>query len=88
MLSKCANPNCSKEFHYFTEGKVFEIRPEKATNYGSQGKRRSGIEHYWLCSECASIMTLAADPEKNVRVIPRQAVARGSVKRERRAAAG
>jgi hypothetical protein len=73
MLSKCANPSCSKEFHYFGEGKVFEIRWERSSGatHGSHGKKRKLIEHYWLCSGCSSTLTIAMDSARNILVIPR-----------------
>jgi hypothetical protein len=71
MLSKCANPSCSKEFHYFGEGKVFEIRWESSPALHSSGKKRSHIEHYWLCSGCSGTLTLAMDSARNILVIPR-----------------
>ena len=73
MLSKCANHSCSNEFHYFGEGKVFEIRREtsSAATHGSPGKKRKRVEHYWLCSRCATTLTIALDSARNILVIPR-----------------
>jgi hypothetical protein len=73
MLSKCANPSCSNEFHYFGEGKVFEIRSERssAATHGGRGKRHKSLEHYWLCSDCSSTLTIGMDSDRNVLVIPR-----------------
>ena len=73
MLSKCANPSCSNEFHYFGEGKVFEIRWETSSGAThSPGKKKSKlIEHYWLCSRCSSTLTIAMDSARNIQVIPR-----------------
>jgi hypothetical protein len=72
MLSKCANPSCSKEFHYFGEGKVFEIRWETSPGAThSHGKKRKHIEHYWLCSSCSHTLTIAMDSASNILVIRR-----------------
>jgi hypothetical protein len=73
MLSKCANPSCLNEFHYFGEGKVFEIRWEGSSSatHGAHGKKRAHIEHYWLCSHCASTLTIALDSARNILIIPR-----------------
>ena len=73
MLSKCANPFCSNEFHYFGEGKVFEIRRERlsSASHGSHGKKRKRIEHYWLCSHCSTTLTIAMDSAHNILVISR-----------------
>jgi hypothetical protein len=62
------------EFHYFGEGKVFEIRWEgssSATHRGQGKKKCAHIEHYWLCSHCASTLTIALDSAHNIVVIPR-----------------
>jgi len=72
MLSKCANPSCSNTFHYFSEGKVFEIRWETSPGAThNQGKNRKHTEHYWLCSRCSSTLTIAMDSASNILVIPR-----------------
>jgi len=75
VLSKCANPSCSNEFHYFGEGKVFEVRAnERLLNkaHAKTGKKLKSTEHFWLCSGCASTLTIAMDAERNVIVIPRR----------------
>jgi len=73
MLSKCANPSCLNEFHYFGEGKVFEVRWEESSGatHDSRGRKRQGTEHFWLCSGCSSRLTIAMDSGRNVLVIPR-----------------
>lgn len=37
-----------------------------------EAKGGSAVEHYWLCSACASTMTLAMDRGRKVLVIPRR----------------
>ncbi|MGA2962601.1 MAG: hypothetical protein ABSD96_13070 [Candidatus Korobacteraceae bacterium] len=72
MLSKCANPSCSNEFHYFGEGKVFEIRwGSSSATHSGYGKKRKHTEHYWLCSSCSATLTIAMDSAHNILVIPR-----------------
>jgi hypothetical protein len=73
MLTKCANSSCSNLFHYFGEGKVFEIRSEGSSGaaHGSHAKKRKRVEHYWLCSSCSATLTIATDSAHNVLVIPR-----------------
>jgi len=74
MLSKCANPFCPNEFRYFGEGKVFEIRRDRlSTTAPGHGKARARTEHYWLCSNCSSTLTLAVDSSHNIVVIRRPA---------------
>jgi hypothetical protein len=75
MLSKCANPKCSNVFHYFGEGKVFEIRSNETSQQPSadgKGKSRNPVERFWLCSGCYSTLTLAMNPERKVLLIPRR----------------
>lgn len=54
MLNKCSNPPCAALFHTFEEGRLFRLEPDP-TLRSSQPK---WIEYYWLCSQCASTMTL------------------------------
>ena len=73
MLSKCANPLCPNEFHYFGEGKVFEIPRDRLTSIASgHDKKRTRTEHYWLCSNCFATLTIAMDSAHNIIVIPRR----------------
>jgi hypothetical protein len=79
MVSKCANPNCSTPFHYFREGKIFQVEVD-----GSGGARPTGpqlvttsrkaprLEHFWLCGPCSSTMTLVLDRSKGVTTAPRE----------------
>ena len=73
MLSKCANPSCSNEFHYFGEGKVFEIRWDSSSGVarGGHARQHHSVEHYWLCASCSGKLTLALDAARNVLIIPR-----------------
>ncbi len=57
MLAKCANPECSKPFHYLREGKIFRIDLESVPA-GGGGRRPVRIEHFWLCGTCSTQMTL------------------------------
>jgi hypothetical protein len=64
MLSKCANPNCSALFRYLHQGKVFNLEPMPARPVaGAHGEflLQHKIEHFWLCAQCASTMTLAVE---------------------------
>lgn len=61
MLAKCANPGCSNHFLYMDEGKVFRFETRCASNGDPQiteKKTARRIEFFWLCSNCASQMTL------------------------------
>ena len=56
MVSKCANPGCTATFHYLRDGKVFQLQVD------------GHVEHFWLCGECASSLTLLVDNGKVVAV--------------------
>lgn len=47
MISKCANPNCSKMLMRMDGGRFFGFPTKKKT-----------IENFWLCSNCAKHFTL------------------------------
>ncbi len=83
MLSKCANPDCGASFHYLGQGRLFEIRnqPEQVGPQLVAPKKAAGrSERFWLCSQCASVMTLAVDASQKIILLPlaqkaRQAIA-------------
>lgn len=78
MLSKCANPDCSAEFHYLGDGKLFAVHFEdEALRLGAGRAARSnlkkhprGVEHFWLCSACSEKMTVGLDRGHNVLILP------------------
>lgn len=83
MLSKCANPECGASFHCLGQGKLYEIRPEPETA-GPQllfpKKAAAGrSERFWLCNNCASIMTLAVDASRKVILLPLQPKAKQAI---------
>ena len=49
MVSKCSNPNCSAEFMYFGDGKLFEFESISS---------RATRDFHWLCNECAKSLKL------------------------------
>src|SRR5512146_2486185 len=56
MLAKCANPDCSMQFKYFREGKLFEFvvtAEGKQCLDGSPPPKQSVRELFWLCAECS-----------------------------------
>ncbi|MBV8207674.1 MAG: hypothetical protein JO041_12840 [Acidobacteria bacterium] len=56
MVSKCANPGCSATFRYLHDGKVFRVE------FDTRGNARKP-EYFWLCGDCASLMTIATDAQ-------------------------
>ncbi|HYE25327.1 MAG TPA: hypothetical protein VEG32_09030 [Clostridia bacterium] len=81
MLSKCANPDCSAEFHYLGDGKLFAVHFEDEALRRGAGRSAApaskrhprSVEHFWLCSECSEKMTVGLDRSHNVRILPRHA---------------
>jgi len=73
MVSKCANPVCSASFRYFREGRLFEIEVTAHHGVGpanSQRKPHRKVEYFWLCSNCATKLTVKADHEHGVVTVP------------------
>jgi len=71
MLSKCANPACSKPFRYLRDGKLFEFdyhRNAEAKESTTLAPRR--LEFFWLCGECAGELTVIHDRQKGVVTVP------------------
>jgi hypothetical protein len=78
MLSKCTNPGCSAQFHYFHQGKLFRWETAGGTrdshpSFGADPQFKAParrIEYFWLCENCAASMTLAFDRAVGVVVHP------------------
>jgi hypothetical protein len=72
MLSKCANPACSRPFRYMRDGKLFEVDSayESQTSATAEKKPARRVEFFWLCGECASNLTVIRDDEKGVITVP------------------
>ncbi len=72
MVSHCANPACGVPLQYLRHGRLyqFEVRCTNGrallrgdAESGSKGRH---ISHYWLCGECATLLTLQFDPAEGV----------------------
>ncbi len=76
MLSKCANPACSKQLVYLREGKIFRVEqlpgPQPTGRNDDPPRNSHRTEHFWLCGACSAKMTLVADKGLGVRVLPKQ----------------
>lgn len=63
MLAKCANTGCSTVLQH-GEGKFFRFQ---CGNTADGSPRNShGVEHFWLCRNCAEIYTLEYDKNRGV----------------------
>ena len=74
MISKCANPACWNRFLYLHTGRLFrfERRPLDKHSLDKEQKGASlaegsaaslrkdsrSVEFFWLCDDCAAVMTL------------------------------
>jgi hypothetical protein len=52
MISKCANPGCSKTLMRLDGGRFFGFHTTSAET------RKKSLENFWLCSNCAKSFTL------------------------------
>lgn len=75
MLSKCANPACSTPLIYLREGKIFMMENGSQPQVRPEGpmlvKSGNRVEHFWLCGPCSMQLTIVADPETGVVVVPK-----------------
>lgn len=78
MVSKCANPACSVQFHYWHEGRLYRIERHSKLQAASLlsghpdgGRLAPRVEFFWLCDQCAAVMTLSFEEGKGVRLHPR-----------------
>ena len=61
MVSKCSNPNCSAEFMYFGDGKLFEFESISS---------RATRDFHWLCNECAKSLKLQRREDGKIVLVP------------------
>ena len=60
MVSKCANPNCSAEFMYFGDGRLFEFESTSS---------RATRDFHWLCKECAKSLKLQRREDGEIELV-------------------
>ncbi len=77
MLSKCANPACPAPFLYLRQGKLFRwdiaalAAGGQASAVDSEMKKPPRrVEFFWLCNDCAAVMTLAYEKNVGIRTKP------------------
>jgi len=67
LLHKCANPACDIPFRSLREGKLFLAENNFfASSSTANIRSRPRREHFWLCQECASHLTLRFDTSRGV----------------------
>ena len=69
MLGKCSNPSCSASFRYLQEGLLFRLEADPALRLPNPKRP----EYFWLCQNCASLLTLGLSTEGKVIPVPRPA---------------
>ncbi len=88
MLSKCLNSRCSATFQYFGQGRLFRVDfADVGRKCALSGKevipsvrsKACPVEHFWLCEQCATTMTIALSDGGEVRLIPYEAADRKPV---------
>ena len=75
MLHKCANPTCLNPFRKLSEGRLFLVEMEITDPVGRVRARADGraphrIEHFWLCKDCAAVLTLSFERGQGVVTVP------------------
>src|ERR1700686_2709830 len=81
VLHKCANPACDIPFRKLSQGKLFLVETEllegsalKRANWRGKSLRR--VEYYWLCDQCAFVLTLSYEEGRGVVAVPQPDFAR------------
>jgi hypothetical protein len=69
VLSKCANPECSEQFRYLHQGKLFLIIPTPNVRADASGSLSFLYERFWLCDSCSKNLTLVWGGTK-VKIVP------------------
>jgi hypothetical protein len=86
MLHKCANPACSSVFRRLSEGKLFQVEMDRLESSSSgrsasvrNANRLRRVEHYWLCNQCSSFLTLTFERGRGVTTVPLPSVTKKTV---------
>ena len=71
MVTTCANSSCNQLFDYFRGGKLFLFQPVALdAGNGDFQERVYAVECFWLCRECASMMTVISQGSASPTVVP------------------
>jgi hypothetical protein len=75
MLHKCANPTCLNPFRRLSEGRLFLVEteiaePKNRAQARADGRAPHRIEHFWLCNDCAAVLTLTFERGQGVVTVP------------------
>jgi hypothetical protein len=68
VVGECANRDCGAPFRYFRDGRLFAF--ELSGRWPSGGEKTTAdhrsVEHFWLCGQCASTLTLILERDRGV----------------------
>jgi hypothetical protein len=84
MLHKCANTSCDSRFRRLSDGKLFQVESERfqiRSNATDHGHSARSVEHFWLCDQCATHLTLTFERGRGMTVVPIAARSRRPVSR-------
>ena len=87
MLSKCANALCNTSFRRLGDGKLFLLQGDTRTGEAlnpEKGRPPRRVEYFWLCADCARLVTLTFTSTSGVTTVP---LARGTTLAPARASA-
>jgi len=74
MLHKCANPDCANPFRRLSEGKLFLLETDGGHAAGDDrngfSRQPHHIEHFWLCNQCAAVLTLSFERGRGMVTVP------------------
>jgi len=73
VLHKCANPACLNSFRKLNQGKLFLVEAnalDGASPEAWRGRPSRRIEHYWLCDQCAPVLTLSYERGRGIVAVP------------------
>jgi len=81
VLHKCANSNCTNRFRQLSQGKLFLVDTEPVAGPARRRARSRPqpahrVEYYWLCEQCAFVLTLSYEKGRGVIAVPRPEPAR------------
>ena len=76
MIAKCANPSCGMFFRYLRSGKLFLLERSaivaRSGLHAPEGQFRNRGSHdecFWLCEDCAKIMTITSEESGGALVV-------------------
>lgn len=84
MISQCANPSCSVQFHSLKGGRLyrFEVRAPQppcadVPNSICELKPKRATVYFWMCSQCSSKFSLSFDSQRGVQLTSLKRAPRG-----------